>query len=404
MKFLIAIATAVAVSVPALAAAGETLVETEPFSLRLNGFLSEYAAVTHLPYETFGLVEPTTGLNAGVLRFEWEGEAGDHVSFQLHNRFFHRISSASGSAGSAFGVGSSVAPNRTLDTRSELVAEAGLLVEHDLDRAVVNVFTPLGDVYVGRQAITWGNSTVFTVSDLWTRFSPFELDTSQKRGVDAVRFLGYPGGIELDVVLDVTDFDAPGGGVRAGWTLDRADSYGALAWRNDRLHALMGLGLDLDVVRAHGELNLPWNPDDGQLDLPRATIGVDYLAEKFSVVGEYHYNGPGASEDEEYLAQYQSTEVQNGDRYLVGKHYAGAAIAWIPNEVYSVTMAGLVNLLDPSAVLTPTASLTVSQNVTVAGGAYVGIGEEPQLAPTPALGSEFGPSGTTYFLQMTAFY
>jgi hypothetical protein len=384
--------------------AAETVVDTEPFQLRLGGFLSEFAALTHVPYDTAGVVPEYSGQNAGVLRFEWTGQAGDNVSFELHNRFFHRLSTTEQAASSGLGLGTSVAPDRTLDARTAFVDEGDILVEHDLDRAVVNWFTPLGDVYVGRQAITWGNSNLFPVADVWTRFSPFELDTSQKRGVDAVRFIGYPGGIELDVVLEWTDLDAPGGGVRAAWTLDRAESYGALAWYGDRLHGFMGLGLDLDVVRAHGEFNLPFDPETGTLELPRAVFGVDYLSQEFTALIEYHYSGPGASDPDGYLAEAQDRDVVDGERYLFGRHYLGGTVAWVPNETYTLSLSSIANLLDPSAIVIPTATVNVSQNVSASAGAYIGVGERPTLVPTPGLNSEFGPAGETYFLQMTAFF
>jgi len=33
------------------------------------------------------------------------------------------------------------------------------------------------DVTLGRQAITWGVAKLFPSADLWSQFSPFELDT-----------------------------------------------------------------------------------------------------------------------------------------------------------------------------------------------------------------------------------
>lgn len=385
------------------AEAGETLVEGETLQLRLGGYVSEFAAVQQIPYADGQLIPEESGQAAGVLRFEWDGQVGDHIGFVVHNRFFHRISTDSTGLGNELGLGASATPERTLDARTAFIDEPNLMVEHDLDRAMATFYTPQGDIYLGRQAITWGNSNLFTTGDIWTRFSPFELDTSQKRGVDAVRFLGYPAGIELDLVFEWTDFDSPGAGARAAWTLDRTDSYGAIAWRDDELLGLMGLGVDLDVVRAHGEISIPYSLDDDRLRLPRATVGFDYLSQEWSVIVEYHYNGPGTAQGD-YIGQATSEDVASGQRYLLGRHYAGFASSWAPNETYTLSVATFANLVDPSLLVTPTATISLSQNVTFTAGSYLGIGERPELQPTPSLDSEFGAAGNVFFVQLTGYY
>src|SRR5690606_34048594 len=118
----------------------------------------------------------TSGLGAGLLRFEWRAHISDNITVDVHNRFFARVSSTA--INTSVGLGSTVAPKRTVDLRSTIVEELGLVGEHDLDRLSAAINTPLGDLTLGRQAVTWGVSLMFPVSDFWTQFSPFELDTS----------------------------------------------------------------------------------------------------------------------------------------------------------------------------------------------------------------------------------
>ncbi len=47
-----------------------------------------------------------------------------------------------------------------------------------------------------------GISNIFPIADLWAQFSPFELDTEEKPGADAVRALHDPAsGLEWDIVV-----------------------------------------------------------------------------------------------------------------------------------------------------------------------------------------------------------
>ena len=90
------------------------------------------------------------------------------------------------------GFGVSVIPGRRWDLSSVFVDQERLRVWHDIDRLSLTWYTDFADITVGRQAITWGISNVYPVADLWAQFSPFELDTEEKPGVDAVRILSYP--------------------------------------------------------------------------------------------------------------------------------------------------------------------------------------------------------------------
>lgn len=101
------------------------------------------------------------------------------------------------------GLGSSIVPRRSLNLTSKWVDTEGLSLTHDLDLFALSNFSPIADFTLGRQAITRGASSLFSVADVWTQFSPYKLDTSQKRWVDGIRALGCPfedGEIDLVVV------------------------------------------------------------------------------------------------------------------------------------------------------------------------------------------------------------
>lgn len=390
------------------AAAEVSLLEGETLGLRLGGFVSSFSAYRWTGYDTGGLVPETSGLNAAVLRLEWKANLGESTALDVQNRFFWSLAPA-GTVG-AVGLGATVPPDRTLDLRSEIVDEEGVLLEHDLDRLALSVFTPIGDVTVGRQAVTWGNSSIFTTSDLWTQFSPFELDTSQKRGVDALRIISYPwDGFEIEaIVVDRGDIDRLSGGVRAGWTLGKGDYYGGVGRNYDNIWGLMGLAVDLSDFRGHAEMALPFDPDSQNLRLPRATVGIDYFSSQLTGILEYHFNGPGAADSEDYLATLSSPEFARGELYFVGRHYAGLVLAYLLwDDLVTLSTSSMVNILDPSVLFAPSVSYQLSQSVSATLGGYFGFGEDPSFdlgaVPPLQLGSEFGLYGNLVFLQIAGY-
>lgn len=407
-------AAAVICSSTTPAAAAVNLVEGESTEVRFGVYASNFSLFSRPDYQAADLIPQSFGANASLLRLEWSGGFGKGVSFVLHNRFFWSTSSLpAAESGTGLGLGSSIAPQRSLDLESSVFDEGGSSLTHDLDRFAVTVQSTLGDFTLGRQAITWGIGSIFTPNDIWSRFSPFELDTSQKRGVDAVRLLTYPADeSELEVVLvdrggldDGRTRDVSAG-IRVGWSGGAIDYYVGLAKNYEQALAMVGSTVDFDTFTARVEAQLRASTTGLRYDLPFATLGLDYQDAKASASLEYYFNGPGTVRAEEYARELllaPDEEVARGDRYFVGRHYLGALASYSPIVELQLGAAATVNLLDPSAMLVPSLTYFFSQDVLGSLGAYVGVGEGPILGDPGGfqLGSEFGFLGTTYYFQLS---
>lgn len=384
---------------PAVATAEIPIVESDDLSLSVGAYANNFTSVQHLPYDLLGFAPETTATNAALLRIETR-LATENVTAEVHNRFFLR--SQTGDSFSSFGLGATQAPERTLDLRSEIFTFDGGVFEHDLDRFAVSWFTPVADFTIGRQAITWGNSNLFTTGDIWTQFSPFEIDTSQKRGVDGVRALAYPWGLELDlVVVDRGDLENLSGGARLAWSLGPAEYYSAVAKNYDRLYAFGGAVVEWESTRFHTEVALPFNYHDGDLELPVATVGFDYFSSEVSVFAEYHFNGYGMDGDN-YLAAATNSRVARGEQYLLGTHYGGLAVSYLPIPELTLTGSSFVNLEDPSALLIPSVGYSLSDNTSAQFGAYIGVGGRPDLLQM-RVPSEYGSAGFSGFFSLSGF-
>jgi hypothetical protein len=391
---------------PAVAAAQIPIVESESARLLLSGYVRALTGVHHAGFDVPGAAR-TTGFHGEVVRLKWSLAVGQRLTLTVHNRLQAQITSAATGFGSVAGFGVSVVPGRPVDLTTRLVDEERLDVWHDVDRLAITLRTGPADVTVGRQAITWGISTLFPVADLWARFSPFELDTEEKPGSDAVRVLSYPWqGVELDGVLAARgraeDWSA---GLRATVDLPAADLYGAAGKFWNELIAMGGVSWVLERVKLRLEAALPYDLDLDDWQRVRATVGGDWLSTRLSITAEYHLNGIGAADPTGYLATLADPRLGRGESYYLGRHYLGGALSWTADEEARLTLAAstLWNVEDGSAVVTPVASYDFGQTTSVSLGAVLSFGATPTVVP-PGLRSEFGTYGDLGFTRVSVYF
>nr|NIP59843.1 hypothetical protein [Gemmatimonadota bacterium]NIR80281.1 hypothetical protein [Gemmatimonadota bacterium]NIT86881.1 hypothetical protein [Gemmatimonadota bacterium]NIU32837.1 hypothetical protein [Gemmatimonadota bacterium]NIU37257.1 hypothetical protein [Gemmatimonadota bacterium] len=340
----------------------------------------------------------------------WRARWGRRAVLEIHDRVQTTITTTGeGLAESVAGFGVSADPGRAVDLESVWIADERLRAWHDLDRLSLTVYTPVADLTIGRQAITWGTALIFPVADLWARFSPFELDTEEKPGVDGLRILAYPAsGLEVDaVVADRGERDDVSAGVRATWSLSSADLYGAAGRLWNQAMALGGITWLFDTVKLRAEAAAARDLDaDRWLD-PRITAGVDRIGGRWTVSAEYHFNGLGATDPEGYLTRLGSEAFARGESYFLGRHHLGGLASWTVDaqERVRVSVTVLVNLGDPSGALFPTVSWDLGGSTTLSLGGLVALGEEPNLAGArTGLRSEYGTYGSLGYSRFSLYF
>jgi hypothetical protein len=383
-----------------------SLFEGEKSSLELGGYFRSLTGLYDQGYRIEDL-DRVSGFNAEVIRLKWILRMGDRAVFEVHDRFQMQTSSSPQFVSSVPGFGVTVVPGRSLDLSTVFIEEDRLKVWHDVDRLSLTLNSGVGDLTVGRQAITWGISNLFPVADLWAQFSPFELDTEEKPGIDAARFLSYPAGdLELDAVVadrgSAGDFSA---GIRATLSRPSADLYlgGGKFWNEAMI--LGGIAAPMGSWKLRAEGILPYDLDVKELDLPRVTLGVDRLGGEFLISGEYHFNGIGASSVGEYGEILDDERYARGESYFLGRHYLGGLGSWTPgNDRLSLTLSAMVNLVDRSTILSPTLTYDFGQETRLSLGGYVSSGNPPVLEPVPTLESEYGAYGDMLFTMVSIYF
>ena len=391
------------------AVAGQwTLRESDGWELELGGYVRALTALQDPALVLPGQDNDVSAFHGEVIRARWTARdaRGGRWVLEVHNRVQGQVSSEPTEAGSVAGFGVSVVPDRSLDLESTWVEGSRLRVWHDVDRLALTVYTGGADVTVGRQAITWGVSTLFPVADLWSRFSPFELDTEEKPGIDAVRVLAYPGeGVEVDaVVADRGSLDDLSVGLRASWSLEDADVWGGAGklWRQGMV--MGGATLLLEEIRLRAEVVLPFDSDGAAR--PRVTAGGDWIRGTWTVSGELHSNGIGASEPEGYAGVLGDRRFARGESYFLGRWLAGAAVAHQATDRLNLSVSALANLADPSASLTPSFTYDVGQSARLSLGGLVSLGDAPRLDPdgAPELASEFGTYPSLGWTRVSVYF
>ena len=310
--------------VPAISAQ-VPIFESEPFSLGISGYFRSLTGIHDAGFD-LPSAERRSGFHGDVARLKWRARWSDRWVLEVHNRAQVTVSSSdAGFGGAVSGFGVSADPGRSIDLETAWVDQERLRAWHDIDRFALTVYTPTADITVGRQAITWGIALLFPIADLWAQFSPFELDTEEKPGVDAVRILAYPAsGLELDAVIaDRGVRDDLSAGLRATWSLASADAYGAVGRFWNEAVLMGGVAWLFDTWKLRGEAVSARDLDLERWLDPRMTLGLDRLGPRLTLSAEYHFNGLGGGEAAEYLSRLQGESFSRGESYFLGRHYLG---------------------------------------------------------------------------------
>ena len=374
-------------------------------ALTITGYAKGMAAGYDLGYD-LPAVTRSSIFTGGVLRLQWGLELGSSLRIDLHEKIQGTWSDAAGGT-QTLGFGVSAVPQRFVNLRTTITSGSHGSLTHDVDRLSATARVGPADVTVGRQPITWGLATVFPVTDLWTQFSPFELDTENKPGTDAVRALVYPSPqVELDMVMaDRGAWRDLSAGARATVSLPAADVYvgGGKFWRE-----VIGMGGVAAVVgewKVRAEAAVPWNLDADSLMRPRITVGADRIGATVQLSVEYHYNGLGASNPASYQAVLASPAFARGETYYLGRHLAGAFASWAATDRLTVGLGSMVNLNDGSVAFLPSASRDIGQRYRLTAGGLLSLGSHPDFTFPGglAINSEFGTYGRFGYVQ-GAFY
>ncbi len=366
-------------------------------------------------------VDPEGGGSTNLWRFRLDADAKLSEQLKLELAYEHRARSVPSDGGQGLVVlpPDADAPFRLSQGDAVISEEDDFLYRHELDRALAALHFDGLEVTVGRQAVGWGRGVVFSAVDVFSPFSPLEVDRDWRKGVDAVR-------IEMRLA-DTYSFEVVGA---FGEHWDESALLGRLRGYSGAVDGelIFGKRAEDDMyagtisasvgdAEVHGELaffDTPEEFDDGGLfgddDLvAKAVLGASYtfdIGSGLTLWAEYHYSGFGTDEmdevalrflDEDYLERFL-----RGDMQMIGKRAVAFQSAYELDDSWSASLLWLFNPDDESGVVSPGLSCSVSDETSILISAHFPYGREADRLGIPR--TEYGDGPASVFLQVSVSF
>jgi hypothetical protein len=121
---------------------------------------------------------------------------------------------------------------------------------------------------------------------------------------------------------------------------------------------------------------------------------------------EYHYNGAGSNDHNDYLSNLSATPYQRGGVFLLGENYLMPSFTVQLSSLWFVATQVIYNLDDNSAFLSVSAEYNIAENFYMDFGYYHFSGDEFSLTETglPKLDSEYGSNPSTLFASIRYYF
>lgn len=277
----------------------------------------------------------------------------------------------------------------------------------NLDRLNIQFNLDQGDLTIGRQAISHGAARTINPVDVFLPFDVRTFDQEYRIGVDAVRFqypFGQLGEIDTGIIL--------GDGARSENSAAFVRLRDNFNGHDLQLSAIRFAGQNLvgaGIQSSLGQLGtwLEAAHVSGDVDYWRVSIGVDHAfsANLFGMV-EYHYNGAGTNDPDQYLQRSTTLPYLKGGVFLLGEQYLIPALNWQLTPLWTLAIQSLQNLDDQSAFVSVTAQYNVAENFYMDFGYYHFRGDELRQGEpgVPVLESEYGTNPDTIFASVRYYF
>lgn len=334
-------------------------------------------------------------------------------SFVIHDQLTTTIRST-GTLGT-LGLGRGVDPPRWLPLRFTATDQPTLVMSSTVDWGYVAYNHGSVSITVGRQPVTFGRGKVWRPTDVVSTFSLTEVDTEYKPGADAARVDWSSGRLSVTAVAATGelesdhDLDASIQGTTALARGTYGLSHGQVGVIGGyvRGDAMVGADGAWDTgsfdTYAEATVTVPTDrslasPVAGSGDVvPRAVVGATFHSGDVTLSPELWWNGFGTFDRDQYLAIAASPRVGVGEQITLGRAHAVGSVVWQAHPLLTVTGAAIVNVRDPSGLITVGLGYSVSNDVEASIGGYLPLGLEPDASGAlPVARSEYG--SYPYFL------
>jgi len=392
----------------------------EGAAIDLDGYLKDFHVIFAPPdyADSLGLDDDFYNINIHRIRLDGSLTIPDESMLPFELKFFLSYSLSANIQNErlrTFLSDRAESPEyRITDPRSRIYPEPGSQagsfgLRQNIDRCYIAVSGPF-DLYLGRQPFGWGAGRTVNPTDVLAPFRFDELDREERVGLDAVRLI-YPLGVmsEIDAGLILgkdAESSESAGYIRGRTYIKRTDISATVM--NYRENLLVGMDMTRNIVNSVGWLEAAYNEvegHNGKEDFLRLVAGWDrsfFRARLYSYI-EYHYNGAGAGERDNYLSNFVNNPAyRESGIFLLGRHYILPSVNWQFTPLLTGTGRFFINLADGSVLFSPGIEFNASENFYIGGSGYIGLGRKSSGSLTS--GSEFGDYGSILYLNMRYYF
>ena len=383
--------------------------------INIGGYYKNFFAVLGLPQGD----EPIIGAVVNRVRANLAYAPTDVISFSLSYDISPRVQDKSFFSNSPFAVGTASSRYRIVESDSliypvdeDSVGNVGIY--QNLDRISMNYSSQYADISIGRDAIAWGSARIINPTDVVAPFSFDQLDTEDRVGVDAIRIripIGVLGEIDTGYVIgEKFDYDKSALFLRTQLNAVETDfSISLIQFQRNLLagiditRGIGGAGFWLETAYVFTKPFMDMNsPSDNYL---RSSIGLDYSFNgKLFTFIEYHLNGAGTVNPEDYIDNLNQPAYLQGGVYLFGVHYLSPGISYQLTPLMNIGGQAIFNLSDKSATFIPQLSYNVAEDLHLSIGGLLSIGKSPIGDKQFVLQSEFGSYPNLFFSSFQLYF
>ena len=383
--------------------------------LKIGGYYKNFFTAFNSPFPD----APVTGVVVNRLRLNLSYAPADSLSFAFAYDFAPRVQDPLLFSQSPIAVGTASSRYRVADLDSPLyprtdepVGSVGIY--HNLDRASVQFSTDFADFSIGRDAIAWGSARIINPTDIIAPYTYDQLDTEDRVGVDAIRVripIGVMGEVDTGYIFG-NNFNFGKSAVFLRTQLNAVETDFSILLMEFQRDLLIGLDITRGIGGAGFWLETAYvftTPFD---DLPdaadnylRTSVGLDYSfgGETYTFI-EYHFNGAGAKNPENFLTNLEQPAYTRGGVYLLGTHYLAPGITHQLTPLISFSGQMLFNLSDPSTWIAPQIAYNVAEDIHLSVGGFISVGKRPKNGDSPQFQSEFGSYPNLLFSSFRVYF
>lgn len=395
--------------------------EGNEYRLSLDTAFKVSGLGSYAPEDPMLFPERSSGVGLFRFRSSLDAQYSDRVNLEL--AYEHRARVATENAGMAGSTGilpsEGMAPYRLSPLDWELAeSDSTFAYRHEVDRAFVGFHPRWGEIILGRQAIGLGRGVLFGAVDIFSPFSPLEVDREWRRGVDAARIeyrVTATSSVGLITAFGESWDDSAIIGHARGYVgnIDGELIVGKRA--EDEMYSATVSAI-FGGAEVHLEMALfdtPEEQPDGGLFgndqlAGKGVLGTSYtfgVGNGLTLLGEYHYSGFGVKEIEDVMARLAEPTFQErylrGDTQILGQHALGIQLSYPINLDVSAALLVLESPVDGSGLAAPSINWQISQHTSFVASAFIPWGNEPSEGN---LSSEYGGAPASLFLQFNMYY